>query len=227
MIAYAEATLLIEMPVPQLITTAAQWPNMNNQIQIELEPSSAHPCVRIKDEIISLKPKKVSAFLSFVDSSGGPDACWPWQGCCNRDGYGAYEVKGKYIGAHRMAYQLKFGPIDKGVQVNHNCPNGDLPSCCNPAHLWLGTQHENILDMERKGRARHPKGDEHGKRLHPELVLRGEKCNLSKLTESDVLEIRSLFTAGNYSQPAIAEKFSITQQCVSSIIKRKTWAHLP
>jgi hypothetical protein len=51
--------------------------------------------------------------------------------------------------AHRVAWTLANGPIPAGMHVLHTCDN---PPCCNPGHLWLGTQADNMADMARKGR---------------------------------------------------------------------------
>lgn len=95
-------------------------------------------------------------FWSFVDKSGGPDACWPWQGA-KLKGYGQFRRDGNRRVAHRLAYEYSNGPIvghrphtDDELVVMHACDN---PPCCNPAHLSLGTDLTNIRDMIAKGRA--------------------------------------------------------------------------
>lgn len=89
-------------------------------------------------------------FWSYVDQSGGPDACWPWMRSVDRQGYGRQVVDGHGWGAHRIAWTLTRGPIPDGLVTCHHCDN---PPCCNPAHLFVGTQRENLADMKRKGRS--------------------------------------------------------------------------
>lgn len=84
-----------------------------------------------------------SRFWSRVDSSGGPDACWPWQGELNDNGYGRLRFGGKMEVAHRVAYELTHGAIPAVRFVCHSCDN---PPCCNPAHLWVGTAIDNLRD---------------------------------------------------------------------------------
>jgi hypothetical protein len=81
----------------------------------------------------------------------GPDECWPWTAGSNKTGYGTIQAedKSRPFLVHRVAYEAVTGPIPAGMCVLHRCDN---PACCNPAHLWLGTQLDNIADMNAKGR---------------------------------------------------------------------------
>src|SRR5579863_7137496 len=56
-----------------------------------------------------------------------------------------------HVSAHRLAWELVNGPIPKGMHALHRCDNS---RCCNPDHLFLGTQADNMADMRRKGRGR-------------------------------------------------------------------------
>lgn len=70
----------------------------------------------------------------------------------NPTGYGAFGPKGTgQVGAHRYSWFLANGPIPTGMYVLHTC---DDRACVNPAHLFIGTQRDNIRDMIAKGRAR-------------------------------------------------------------------------
>ncbi len=78
--------------------------------------------------------------------------CWLWGGAINSHGYGFFtRLDGrKNIKAHRAAWILYRGRIPDGLFVLHNCPSGDISGCCNPDHLWLGTQGDNMRDRVNK-----------------------------------------------------------------------------
>jgi hypothetical protein len=81
--------------------------------------------------------------------------CWIWHGSKNGDGYGCLSFMGKSMGAHRASWLIHNGEIPEGKSVLHECDN---PPCVNPAHLFLGTQGDNVRDCARKGRIRGGKG---------------------------------------------------------------------
>src|SRR3990172_2006040 len=143
-------------------------------------------------------------FWSYVDSSGGPDACWPWKACRSSKGYGRFNADRKPTLAHRLVLQFTVGPAN-GLHALHSCDN---PGCCNPKHLRYGTDLENRADALSRGRIR--KGSEHG-------------C--AKLTQELVIEIRRRREAGEKKGP-LAEEFGISPQHVCSLWKQRTWKHL-
>lgn len=78
--------------------------------------------------------------------------CWSWSGRVSGPGYGVVHITGtKRIGAHRLSWQIHRGEIPPGMFVCHRCDN---PPCCNPDHLFLGTQTDNMRDASSKGRCR-------------------------------------------------------------------------
>jgi hypothetical protein len=113
-------------------------------------------------------------FWSKVDSSAGPDACWPWLAKARAqsgEGYGNFAIRnGKYVHAHRFAWQLTNGPIPSGLQGCHKCDN---PLCCNPRHLFLGTHQDNMDDM-------HAKGRNWNMSMNPELIERLREMKIGK-----------------------------------------------
>jgi hypothetical protein len=84
-------------------------------------------------------------FWSYVDKSPGPDACWPWTGSLQTEGYGVIYWKGRQALAHRIAYLLERGEVPRDMpHVDHVRALGcRLRNCCNPAHLEAVTQAEN------------------------------------------------------------------------------------
>ena len=145
-------------------------------------------------------------FWSKVDKRG-PDECWPWLAGFFGNGYGGFQN----VNAHRFAYELTHGSISGEFHVCHKCDN---KKCCNPNHLFLGTNADNRRDMVEKGRQ--SKGRSHG------VKNRGTLHARSKLTEQQVL---SIFHEKGKQQD-IADKYGIDQTCVSNIKLKKRWGWL-
>lgn len=181
----------------------------------------------------------------------GPDECWPWMAGL-RQGYGRFTIThGKGVQAHRVAYELTKGPIPPGLDVLHDC---DFPPCCNPSHLWPGTNLDNVRDSVAKGRRacgdrngahihpqsrpygerngaythpeRHPRGDRHGMHAHPERAARGERHGSVKLSEKEVLEIRSRYVRGRITQQVLADEYGVRQTQISRIVRQEAWGCL-
>lgn len=76
--------------------------------------------------------------------------CWLWTGGADSNGYGRFGIPKAYKTTltHRYSYSALVKPAD-GQFVLHRCDN---PACCNPNHLFLGDQTDNMRDMARKGR---------------------------------------------------------------------------
>lgn len=105
----------------------------------------------------------VERFWARVDKSG---ECWIWTGPRTR-GYGVTSFRGRNARAHRLSWELHHGPIPDGLFVCHNCPGGDNPSCVNPAHLWLGTNADNMRDAYAKGLKNSKTRQTHCRHGHP------------------------------------------------------------
>lgn len=75
--------------------------------------------------------------------------CWEWSGGHTPGGYGVLLVRKRVTLAHRYAFSLAYGPYFPDLCICHRCDN---PPCCNPTHLFLGTQTDNMRDALHKGR---------------------------------------------------------------------------
>jgi hypothetical protein len=99
------------------------------------------------------------------------NGCWEWSGSKLPKGYGVITMRlpdgmqEKHY-AHRVSYELNVGLIPEGLFVLHTCDN---PSCCNPNHLFVGTQLDNMRDAAIKGRLQNQGGARktHCLRGHP------------------------------------------------------------
>lgn len=139
----------------------------------------------------------------YTDRSGGPDTCWPWTRSRNADGYGKAGVGTRAeMRAHRAAWQVAYGAIPDGMCVLHHCDN---PACCNPRHLFLGTNVDNIADKVAKGRQRGPQP--------------GERNHSAKLTDQQALEIRERYAAGGVRQRQIAAEYGVGQSQISRVVR--------
>lgn len=151
-------------------------------------------------------------FLRSVDMRAD-DECWPFLGQKSHAGYGAFncrlpgEKRSTPHIASRLMYMVLNGPIPPGQNVCHSCDN---PACCNPGHLWLGSQADNMADMGHKGR-----GSKAG--------LKGTAHPMSKLTVDDVQAIR----ASSDARTALASRYGVTEANIHRIKTRRTWKHLP
>ncbi len=140
-----------------------------------------------------------------------PDKCWEWTGKAKHaHGYGIINLgtgEGNML-AHRLAFTLKHGPIPTGMKILHRCDN---PPCCNPGHLFLGSQADNMRDKAEKGRA-----------------PRGEDNHARKITAKDVRCIREAYAHGygEKTQPELAEKYGIRQSAISGIVNHRLWKHI-
>lgn len=142
---------------------------------------------------------------------GSDGDCWPWKGYRTPRGYGTFAyAKAKVGKAHRIAYSLAKGLIPDGMLVCHSCDN---PPCCNPAHLWIGSDADNNADRHSKGRT---VSYGHGMPVFRPI---GEQHASAKLTLEDVQEIRS----SPLSARPLAAQFGVTFSTICRVRRGETW----
>jgi hypothetical protein len=157
------------------------------------------------------RPSVPDRYWSHVDRSAGSDACWPWTGGRDYDGYGIFwdgtytaPGRGRSVRSTRWGFEQLIGPIPEGHGVLHTC---DSPPCQNPVHWFTGTNGQNNSDRASKRRSNPQRGVAHVS---------------AKLTDLDVLRIR----ASRMSGADLAERYGVTPSTISKIVNRKVWTHI-
>lgn len=178
-------------------------------------------CERERKRAINASPvgpvgPHAKRFWSKVDRISD-EACWPWRGSTVPPwGYGKLTIRGHGQRAHRVSYELAYGPIPKGLFVCHKCDN---PGCVNPKHLFLGTHSDNMRDCVRKGR--------HSTQVNP-LLRSGPNNGMSKLSEEAVRVIRETNVPGYFGNSAkLAKKYGVTSDYVRAVARGDRWKHIP
>jgi len=147
-------------------------------------------------------------FWALVDIRN-ENECWPWLGTKSKKGYGKITYNGKPKKATHVLIYLTTGDwIEPGLCTCHHCDN---PSCVNPAHIFIGTNADNVADMISKGR---------------KAWAVGENVGSSKLTKQDVLEIRYLREVEKWKYRELSEKFGVSTSSIRSIVIGNAWKHV-
>jgi len=134
---------------------------------------------------------------------GGFSDCWLWKAATNvakhspAYRWGVVGAWGRTMKASRLSWMLNRGDIPPGFNVLHLCDN---PMCVNPGHLYLGTQRENVDDMDRRGRRRNAQ-------------VTGDRHANAKLSADDVVVIR----AASEPAPALARRYGVSREQIRNI----------
>jgi hypothetical protein len=138
--------------------------------------------------------------------------CWNITGTKNGCGYGVIATREsgvrRQLMAHRLSWEAAHGPVPDGLCVCHSCDN---PACVRPDHLFLGDHSANMADKVAKGRQSFARGIRHGR---------------AKLTEDDVIDIRTVRALGG-GRADIARAYGVSEVHISGIVARNRWSHLP
>lgn len=140
-----------------------------------------------------------------VDPNTG---CWNWNRSrrAKNSPYAQGHMWGKTWNMHKLSYILWKGSVPDGMVVRHICNN---PICCNPEHLQIGTQMDNVLDCMMADR--HCKGTRNGN---------------AKLSERQVLEIAFKYYANIANMSQLGSDYGISRVAVRYIINGKLWSHV-
>lgn len=122
-----------------------------------------------------------------------------------RNGYGGVSRNGREECASRMVYVLTHGEIPSDIHVLHTC---DDRACCESSHLFAGTRSDNMRDMVAKDR---------------NFKQAGEANHRSKLTWTQVGEIRARYARGCTTTIALGEEYGVSSTNIGDIVFGKRW----
>lgn len=161
-------------------------------------------------EIMSqLTPRRIKLFMSKIERGEG---CWKWRGSTGNHGYGLVSMgrsgnTARLETAHRISWTLAYGPPLGRQHVLHKCGNRD---CCNPLHMYIGVDADNVRDKVEAGNAKGGRGERHWK---------------ARLSESDVCSIRERRAAGELGTE-LARIFGVSTSTIYALTNGKTWGHV-
>ncbi|HKI82157.1 MAG TPA: HNH endonuclease signature motif containing protein [Pseudodesulfovibrio sp.] len=159
----------------------------------------------IDERIVAALRSHVTEELHRADL--GP--CWVWTGCLCRNGYGQIHLanpRRKEL-THRLAWET----INGHPGTLHVCHKCDVPACCNPSHMFLGTPSDNLADMRSKGRSNRP---------------RGEDIHCSKMSEEDVIAMRESYAKGE-TITVLSARYGVCFRTAKHTICGEYWTHVP
>lgn len=137
------------------------------------------------------------------------NGCWEWRGHSIRAGYGVVCIQKKHCVVHRIAAHAWMDfDVNSQLLICHKCDN---PPCFNPDHLFIGTDKDNIIDCQRKGRLFTAKGEEHG---------------MAKLNSFQVERIRLFREVTGMPFHKMCTLFGIERTTAIKICSRILWSHI-
>lgn len=179
-----------------------------NDLKMRSEPRVCRDGI-FRNAVRQLTPEERHArFLKFIQKDK-ITGCWNWLGAVggSTSKYPHLCVNGKLVKGHRYSWEFyNNSTIPIGKIVRHKCDN---KLCVNPKHLLVGTQRDNILDMDKRGRRKIG-------------FLYGELSPCSKYTQAMVLSVLRLRKIGR-TIPEIASETKVGRSAVSSILCGRSW----
>lgn len=139
-----------------------------------------------------------------IDDNG----CFICTSHARNKGYPLSWFNGKKVRLLRFVYEQMYGEIPEGHVIRHKC---DVRPCINPEHLETGTPKQNIYDAIERGRMQ---------------AILGEANRNSKLTESQVKEIKQSLKYKTSSNYKLAAKYGVSEMAIRKIKKGTMWAHV-
>lgn len=115
------------------------------------------------------------------------------------------------VNSHRLSWVEHHGEVPEGLSVLHKCDNR---KCCNPAHLFLGTQLDNTADMVSKGRQ--GRGE-----------MKVLSAKLSQLQASEIKAVLAPYAGVRVRRGVVRDlalKYGVSKSAICLIGKGRSWS---
>lgn len=146
--------------------------------------------------------RATTSWATFSNNLKLEDECWRWTRGHDKDGYGIATIAGVKMPAHRASWILWYTPESViGQYVLHKCKNRD---CCNPGHLYLGNQKQNVQDQIEAG-----------------TFVFGSKNGQAVLDEETVVVIR----LSNEPMKTLAKRYGVSYATIWDV-RNRSWRHV-
>lgn len=155
-------------------------------------------------------PKKnirTDVFKSIDMRNGDITQCWPWKAALRKGRLSelrpVFKCQGEEWYAYRLVWVLYNGRmLEEKEYIRHTCDNS---TCCNPHHLLVGTQKDNVRDTMIRER-------------HGHKIIDVKKC----------MELFELGCTSEYIAKYMKDKRGVSMDASSirSIKRRETYKHI-
>lgn len=146
--------------------------------------------------------ERFTSKINYVPGQGPQGECHEWLAGLDTHGYGQFWLAGRNRLATHVAWEIAKRHRTVGLGLLHVCDNR---RCVRVDHLYEGSPKQNSADATE--RDRHRRGEQHGN---------------AKLKATDIKAIRK----ASATQMELAAQYSVSQTAISSILRRRTWAHV-
>ncbi len=147
--------------------------------------------------------RKIEAFNRFMKRVSMSDTCWIWTGETSANGYGRFWDGEKKLPAHRWSHGYFIAEVPKGKDACHKC---DVRNCVNPAHIFIGSRSENMLDASRKDRLN-------------TNTLGGSSNRLAKMSLKDIYKLKYDDSIKDLTQEELGKLFGVSDVTIRRVLR--------
>lgn len=141
---------------------------------------------------IGLTESQIDLFWDKV-TIADPEECWLWNGAITSMGYGNFRANGRNFTASRLAYMIAYDLVL--LESEFACHRCDNPPCCNPYHIFIGSQKDNLQDAKAKNRMKGTHPSQRGE-LNPRAIMTPDQVRSIKESKERTYILARMYKVG-------------------------------